>query len=147
MITEISFTYVIKDGAVSQNERLLLEDISDKDITFHEFNKIKLPVSMNPADYGTIRGETLMGDLTRYFIRKGNKVYEMDVSQDKTINKVSIVGASDLNWVDTKLADDLFKRELGKTTIYFLNGEQVLIKRLIPAAPFTRLKQKQKSKK
>lgn len=88
-----------------------------------------------------------MGDLTRYFIRKGNKVYEMDVSQDKTINKVSIVGASDLNWVDTKLADDLFKRELGKTTIYFLNGEQVLIKRLIPAAPFTRLKQKQKSKK
>ncbi len=100
---------------------------------------------MNPSDYGTIRGETKIGELTRYFIRKGNKVYEMDVTLDKLINKVSIVGASDLTWVDTKLADDLFKRELGKSTIYFLDGEQVLIKRLIPASPFTRLRKEQKS--
>lgn len=142
MISEINFTYVIKEGEVSQNDRLLLEDLSDKDLTFHEFNKIRLPVSMEPSDYGTIRGETQREDSIRYFVRKGNKVYEIDVSSDKLINKVSIIGASELSWIDTKISDDSFKRELGKSTIYFLDGEQVLIKRLIPASPFTRLRKK-----
>jgi len=141
-ITEIIFTYVIKEGKVSQDDRLLLQDLNDKDITFHEFNKIRLPVSMNPSDYGTIRGESLLEDSIRYFVRKGNKVYEIDVSTDKLINKVSIVGASDLSWIDTKISNELFKRELGKSTIYFLNGEQVLIKRLIPAKPFTKFRKK-----
>ena len=97
---------------------------------------------MNPSDYVTIRGETQIGDSIRYFVRKGNKVYEIDVSTDKLINKVSIVGASDLSWIDTKISDELIKRELGKSTLYFLNGEQVLIKRLIPAKPFTKFRQK-----
>jgi hypothetical protein len=142
IISEIVFTYVIKEGVVTEEDRLLLQDLSDKDITFHEFNKIKLPVSMNPSDYGTIRGESLIDENIRYFIRKGNRVYEIDVSPDKLTNKVSVIGASDLNWIDTKLSNDLFKRELGKSTFYFLDGEQVLIKRLIPAAPFTRLRKK-----
>jgi len=142
MISEIIFTYVIKEGEVSDNDRLLLSDLSDKDTTFHEFNKIRLPVSMNPSDYGTIRGITQIGEYNRHFIRKGNKVYEIDISLDKLINKVSLIGASDFSWIDTKLSDDSFKRELGKSTIYFLNGEQVLIKRLIPATPFTRLRKK-----
>ena len=55
-ISEIMFTYVIKDGEFSYQDRLLLEELSDKEVSFHEFNKIKLPVSMDPADYGTIRG-------------------------------------------------------------------------------------------
>ena len=57
-ISEIIFTYVIKEGEVSPEDRLFLEDLSEKDATFHEFNKIKLPISMNPSDYGTIRGKT-----------------------------------------------------------------------------------------
>jgi hypothetical protein len=121
---------------------LLLEDLSDKEIKFHEFNKIKLPLSMNPSDYGTIRGETKIGDSIRYFVRKGNRVYEIDVNLDKIINKVSVLGSSALNWVDTKISDNLFKREIGKSTIYFLDGEEVLIKRLIPAKPFNRFRQK-----
>ena len=142
MITEIVFTYVIKEGEVSHNDRELLNDLSDKDVTFHEFNKIRLPVSMNPNDYGSIRGITQIGEYNRHFIRQGNKVYEIDVSLDKLVNKVSLIGASDFSWIDTKLSDDLIKRELGKSTIYFLDGEQVLIKRLIPAKPFTRLRKK-----
>lgn len=142
IISEIIFTYIIKDGEVTDKDRILLEDLSDKNITFHDFNKIKLPISMNPSDYGTIRGESLIGDSIRYFVRKGNKIYEIDVSQDKLTNKVSIVGASDLTWIDTKISNDLFKRELGKSIFYFLDGEQVLIKRIIPAAPFTRLRKK-----
>ena len=142
IISEINFTYVIKDGEVSEKDRLLLEDLSDKDTKFHEFNKTNLPVSMNPSDYGTIRGDTLIGESIRYFVRKGNRVYEIDVSLDKLINKVSVLGSSALNWIDTKISDNLFKREIGKSTIYFLDGEQVLIKRLIPAKPFSRLRKK-----
>lgn len=136
-ISEIKFTYVIKDGEISQQDRLLLEDMSDKEIPFHEFNKIKLPVSMDPADYGIIRGKTQIDGGTRYFVASRNRIFEIDVSLDKSINSVSIIGASDLRWTDTKLSDDSFKREIGKATLYFLDGEIVLLKRQIPAKPFT----------
>lgn len=139
-VSEIIFSYVVKDGEVSSKDRLLLEDLSDKEITFHEFNKIKLPVSMNPADYGTIRVESLIGRITRYIVRSSSRVYEIDVSLDQITNKVSIVGASALEWTDTKISDDLFKREIGKATFYFFNGELVLVKRVLPAKPFTRLR-------
>jgi hypothetical protein len=141
-ISEIIFTYVIKDGEVSEKDRLLLQDLSDKEITFHEFNKIKLPISMDPANYGTIRGKTKIDGNTRYFVRNNNsnRIYEIDVSLDCLTNKVTIIGASDLNWTDTKLSEDSFKREIGKATLYFLDGEVVLFKRVLPAKPFTRFR-------
>jgi len=141
-ISEIIFTYVIREGEISPEDRLLLEDLSDKETTFHEFNKISLPVSMDPSNYGTIRGKTQLESNIRYFVRNinSNRIYEIDVSLDQLINKVSIIGASDLKWVDTKIDDNLFKREIGKATIYFLDGEIVLVKRQIPAKPFTRVR-------
>lgn len=140
LISEVIFTYIIKDGEVSPEDRLLLEDLSDKDVTLHDFNKINLPVTMDPTKYGTIRAKTEIIDNIRYIIRKGNRVYEMDVSLDQLTNKVSIIGASDLSWTDTKIDDNLFKREIGKATFYFLDGEMVLVKRQIPAKPFTRFR-------
>lgn len=97
---------------------------------------------MNPSDYGTIRGETKLDGVTRYFVRdrNSNRIYEINVNLDKLINKVSIIGASDLSWIDTKISDKSFKREIGKATLYFLDGEQVLVKRIIPAKTFTRLR-------
>lgn len=141
-ISEIIFTYVIKEGGISPEDRLLLDDLSDKEIPFHEFNKIKLPVSMNPSDYGSIRGKTKMDGFIRYFVRNvnNNRVYEIDVSLENETNKVSIMGASDLNWVDTEINDNLFKREIGKSTFYFLGGELVLVKRMLPAKPFTKVR-------
>ena len=143
-ISEIIFTYVIKDGEVSPQDRLLLDDLSDKEIPFHEFNRIKLPVSMDLANYGSIRGKTQMDGYTRYFIinRNSNKYYEIDVTKDNLTNKVSIIGASDLNWIDTKIDENSFKREIGKATFYFLDGEMVLVKRQLPAKPFTRFRSK-----
>ena len=130
-ISEIIFTYIIKDGEVSPKDRLLLEDLSDKETSFHEFSKIKLPVSMNPNDYGTIRGKSKIDNYIRYFVRNinSNRIYEIDVSLDGLTNKVSIIGASDLSWIDTKLSDEVFKREIGKATFYFMGGELVLIKK------------------
>jgi len=142
-ISEIVFTYVIKEGQVSPEDRLFLEDLSEKETTFHDFNKIKLPISMNPSDYGTIRGQTKIEGYSRYFVRNinSNRIYEIDISLDQQINKVSIIGSSDLNWVDTKIDENLFKREIGKTTFYFLGGELVLVKRMLAARSFQRFRQ------
>jgi len=58
-------------------------------------------------------------------------------------NNVKILGAIDLNWNDTKLSElgsDIFMREIKKSTIYFMDGEIVLRKQMLPAKPFKNLK-------
>ena len=111
------------------------------EVTFHEFNKLKLPISMDLAIYGTIRGQTQIEGATRYFIKNiNNRFYEIEVSLDNLVNKVSIIGSSDLQWIDTKLSENSFKREIGKVTIHFLNGEIVLVKRQIPSPPFKKFR-------
>jgi hypothetical protein len=139
-ISEIIFTYVIREGEVSTEDKKLLEDITDKNITFHEFNKVNLPVSMDPSDYGTIRGKSQIDLYTRYFVinNNSNRLYEMDINFDQSINRVTVIGASKLKWMDTKLSDNSFKREIGKSTIYFLDGEIVLTKRELSAMQFNK---------
>ena len=61
------------------------------------------------------------------------------------VNKVTILGAIDLSWTDTKLANDLgdnttFKREIKKSTIYFIDGEIILRKQILNAKPFKNFK-------
>ena len=96
---------------------------------------------MKPSDYGKIRGTVVNETFSRYFVTDGNKTFEIDVHLDGLVNKVKILGAIDLEWTDTKLANDLgdnttFKREIKKSTIYFIDGEIVLRKQLLPAKPY-----------
>lgn len=145
-ISEIIFTYIIKDGLVSEKDRLLLQDLSNKELPFHDFNKVKLPISIYPEDYGTIdieKNVDVNGELIhRFIVINGSKTFRIDRSFDTITNKVTLLGASGLEWTDTKLSNDLFKRDIGKATFYFLDGEMVLVKRQLPAKPFTRLRNK-----
>jgi hypothetical protein len=129
--SKIIFTYIIKEGEISSSDRLLLQDLSDKKLPFYEFNKIKIPVSMNPSDYGTVLADKVVNNLTRYIITNNKRVFQIDVSLDQMINYVTILGASELKWIDTKLSDYAFKREIGKSTIYFLDGEIIIKKQTI----------------
>jgi hypothetical protein len=138
-VSEIIFTYVIKDGKITGSDRALLQDLSNKELPFHNFNKISLPVSMNPEDYGSIRNKELHHDYTRYIVSDNKRIYEIDVSLDRMSNKVTILGLSDFKWIDTKISDDCFKREIGKSTIYFLDGEMIFEKQL-NAKSFRRLR-------
>jgi hypothetical protein len=54
------------------------------------------------------------------------------------INNVTILGLSDFKWIDRKLVDG-FVRDIGKTTLYFLDGELIYIKQL-NAKTFRRLR-------
>jgi hypothetical protein len=137
-VDKIHFSYIEKDGLVPEESRRLLQDISDEKITFHRFNNMELPVSMNLEDFGTIRGSTKFDTFTRYFINKGIRNYEIDVSLDGLTNNVTIMGPADLKWVDTRLLEG-FKREIGKSTKYFLDGVNVLNKQMLPAKPFKRV--------
>lgn len=139
-ISEIIFTYIIKEGKISNEDRLLLQDFTDKDSSFHNFNKIKLPISMDPNDYGKVEGIVEMKEFTRYFVSSSKRTFKIDIYHNSLINHVTILGASNFKWIDTKLDGGpnvvYFKREIGKSTLYFVDGEIILQKAQLNAKPF-----------
>jgi len=138
-LDEIAFSYIVKEGMAIDNRRLL-QDVSDKSLATHRFNNMNLPISMNPSDYGTVIGTTNFETFTRYFVTDNRKVFQLDITFDGSISNVTVLGASDLKWTDTEFNSG-FKREIGKSTIYFMDGEAVLRKQLLNAKPFKNLKE------
>ena len=77
-------------------DRVLLQELSDKSLTFHNFNNMNLAVTMIPSESGEIisnryvqvKGETV----NRFIVKNGNRWYEIDVSSKSLINKVTITG-------------------------------------------------------
>ena len=139
-LNKIHFSYIEKDGQAPEDSRRLLQDLSDVNLTFHRFNNYELPISMNIHDFDEIIATTAFETFTRYIIiNSGSRTYQIDVTLDGLINRVRILGAANLTWVDTKLANDIgFIREIGKSTKYFLDGVNVLNKQIIPAKGFKR---------
>jgi hypothetical protein len=141
-ISKITFTYIINAGLATDSRRLL-QDLSVKGNTTHRFNNMNLPITMNPSEYGNILVDnyiqTADGNLHRFVVENGKTSYIIDVSSDTLVNNVRIQGAIDLQWIDTKISDEVFKREIGKSMIYFMGGEKVLRKKQLSAKPFTRL--------
>jgi DNA polymerase type B, organellar and viral len=141
-ISKITFSYIIKDGLATGN-RALLKDLNEKSSTTHRFNNMNLPISMNPSDYGEIIVDNYVQtggvNLHRFMVESGNRTYRIDVSNNGLTNNVKIQGAIDLSWIDTKISDEVFKREIGKSIIYFMGGERVLRKLQLNAKPFTKV--------
>ena len=148
-ILNITFTYIIKEGICDEKYKSYLTNIDDNSSVsrFHSFYNINLPISMNPGDYGDIISSSYIDvdevSYHRFIVKNGNKVYQIDRSFDKKYNKVTILGNIDLSWIDSKLTDlgdDIFKREIKKSTFYFMDGEVVLRKQILPAKAFKTLK-------
>jgi len=104
---------------------------------------MNLPISMMASDYGEVIVDNyiqLNGEnVHRFMVRNGTRVYTIDQYKNPLINHVTIEGAIDLSWNDTKVSDDLIKREIGKSIIYFLNGERILTKKQLNAHPFKKV--------
>lgn len=143
LVSQITFSYIIKSGLATEQDRLLLSNLEDKSVTNHRFNNLQLPVSMNPSDYGSI----LLNNFTqvngvsvnRFIVESGTRSYIIDSSQDGLTNNVRIQGAIDLAWVDTKISEDVIKREIGKSIIFFMGGEKILRKKQLNAKPISKL--------
>ena len=138
LVSKITFSYIIKSGLAVDNRRLL-QHLEDSTITNHRFNNLKLPVSMNPYDYGQVILNNLIDGINRFIVKSGTRTYQIDSSLDGLTNKVTILGAIDLSWVDTKFSEDIIKREIGKSIIFFMDGERILSKKQLNAKPFTKL--------
>ena len=139
-INKITFTYIIKEG-VATGTRNLLQNFENKISHTHRFNNINLPLSMNPEDYGRILVKTIIEGFTRFIVSNKNKTFQIDVSLDRLVNNVTLLGALNLNWIDTFVSDGCFKREIQKSTIYFLDGVEILRKQTLGAKPIRRLKE------
>lgn len=126
-ISNITFSYIINEGLATSKDRKLLQNMDDKSLTTHRFNNKKAIISKT------------IDLITRYIVGGENRTYQIDITLDGNINNVSILDASDLKWIDTKQAEG-FKREIGKSTIYFIDGEVVLRKQKLPAKPFMNTK-------
>ena len=118
-IKNIIFSYIVKDG-LATGDRLLLQQ-SEYKVSMHKFNNMLLPLTMVPSEYG----EVLMSDSNRVIVRNGGNIFIIDVSTTTSgalINNVTISGAKDVKWIDTKISDNTFKREIGKSIHYVKNG-------------------------
>jgi len=146
-ISNLTFSYIIKSG-LAVDHLNLLQDLDSKGFTTHRFNNMNLPVTMNPEEYGDIIAkennvETIYNGgqviVNRFIVRSGTRIYTIDQSLDGLTNNVTIEGAADLSWVDTKISERIFQREIGKSSNYFMDGERVLRKKELSAKPFTKL--------
>jgi len=141
-ISDITFSYIIREGLCTDTSRALL-NLNDKVNATHSFNNMNLPISMDPTDFGEIQShsyiETNGVTYHRFIVMNGTRIYRIDRSLDKITNIVTLLGVLNLTWTDTKVSDDLIKREIKKSTIYFMDGEIVLRKQILPARPFRRL--------
>ena len=147
-ISRITFSYLIKEGSAPDNRALLTPEVNDKPFN-HRFNNMVLPISMNPEDFGEIvvdnyiqvsnkDGESM--SVHRYVIRSEMKIFTIDVYDNGNRNHITIEGAIELSWIDTRIASVngsfLFKREIGKSTLVFLDGVRILRKKQLNAKPF-----------
>ena len=132
-IDKIHFSYIERDGLAPEDGRGLLQSVSDAKLFTHRFNNMDLPISMNPLDYGNILVDIYVQlgceNLHRFIVQNGPRIYQIDISSDSLVNNVTIQGAVNLKWIDTKLPNDVgFMREIGKSTKYFIDGVNVLNK-------------------
>jgi hypothetical protein len=99
-ISKIIFTYIVKEG-IATGTRTLLLDIGENETVSHRFNNMNLPATMIPSEYGVVRGISKFDTFVRHFVTNNKKLFQIDVSLDKLINNVTLIGASDLKWIDT----------------------------------------------
>jgi hypothetical protein len=140
-LNKIHFSYIVKDGLAPDNSRRLLQPITESKLNFHRFNNLELPVSMVPSDFGAIISISKHETFTRHIVTNGPRIYQIDISLDELVNNVSILGSVQLSWTDTKLTFDVgFKRDIGKSTKYFIDGVNVLNKQVLFSKAFTNRK-------
>jgi len=122
-ISNIIFSYLIKPGKIMDKDRAILQDIN-KPTTFHSFNKFKLPISMNPSDYGEIQAKQIIElegiSYHRSILYNCSKIFRIYRSINGFTNKVKILGNINLDWIDSLIKEEsnFFMREIKKSTIY-----------------------------
>jgi hypothetical protein len=115
-IISIVFTYAIREGRT-------LEKILSKDTQFHHYQHHKLPISMDPLNYGELLDQ--IGD--KYWVQV-NETNVAIISIEDKINKVKFFRKGKLRYeyTDRLIDNQTFIRTLGNKEWIFRNNEQLL---------------------
>ena len=122
-ITSIIISYGIRKGALTESTLDLKETST---ISHHIYYNNKLPISLNPEDYGKI----LIHDDQTYLIALKKNV-ELYLKVIDSNHHIKLFKNSQLmyEWIDyINLKDKSITREIGKTTIFWIGGEIKWIK-------------------
>ena len=134
-VTDLTFTYIIKDGIANDEREIVNQEIYE--VTTHSYNNYTLPLTMNPDEYGEIFQKSNKSGKDIYTVTNGNRTYLIESTD--TTNTVQIPKPIDLKWVDTKINETLFKREIGKNIIYINNGKILVKEKELSAKPFKKV--------
>ena len=138
--SSITFTYIVKEGVADDTRQLLHQ--SEYQVTSHSYNNIKLPMCMDPSEYGVMIGKLDIDNGVQYVVKSDSRIYTIE--SYATHNIVRIEGAGDFTWKDIRIDDNLFKRVIGKNTIYIKYGEVVVRSKQLSAKPFAKVNRDKK---
>jgi len=128
-VISIVFSYGIRDG------RTLEKTINNK-IQFHNYQHHKLPVTMNPLEYGKL-------------VRRFDNIYNVQINDKNDVfitqfedkNEIEFYRSGTLvyKWIDKWINENTFSRLLGKKEFIFKDNELFLLKVDKPAKFITKL--------
>lgn len=119
-IQRIIFSYGFKRGEIS-------EVLSKKEINLINFKDMKLPISIDPNDYGKILSETSLLDGKIYLIQdKIGKVIEFKEFEKENIVIYNNKSIKFLEFKDNKFSESKFLRILGNRKLFFENGSKTI---------------------
>lgn len=119
-LNAITFAYAIVDGKISSNLQL------NSNTKFHTiFSRYKLPISLEPLDYGTLIHKDISQNI---YIMRINKTNIATIRCTDNINYVSINrdGLEPITYKDIKIDSNTFIRQLNSVEYRYHNNELVL---------------------
>ena len=72
----ITFTYIVKDGLADATRQLVNQ--TEYTVTSHKYNNIKLPLTMNPSEYGVIIGKLDIDNGVQYVVKSDSRIYTIE---------------------------------------------------------------------
>jgi len=117
-IISLTFTYAIRKGKA-------IEKVINTNIQCHNYQHHKLPITMNPLEYGKLIDK--FGDT---YIVSVNPKNIASITQLENSNEVKFYKSAELTyeWIDKWIDSNTFSRTLGRKEWIFKNNEQILFK-------------------
>nr|YP_009487206.1 hypothetical protein [Russula abietina]AWB36108.1 hypothetical protein [Russula abietina] len=104
-------------------------------------NKIKLPVSLLPSDYGIILFQNELEDHI-LFIIEGRDGFNYQIKKFNETNEIKVtkLGSTIVEFTDKIISKNLFSRTIGNKIFYFENNKEILFTKEIKCKFISKLK-------
>lgn len=119
-IAYIIFNYGFKSGKIPNKDNLI------SNVKFQNYKNYKLPISMDPIDYGRLIIQNKINADTNYIIQNENE-QTINFSKFDNHNEVEFFksGISLIKFTDIFINKLQFMRKIDNKTFYFENGNQI----------------------